>query len=360
MIKVRSTVEEFDFQKFKEEYCKKHGIKSIDSLQVPSENSNEEIRSSFERDLRNSFENSDIQIVLLDGTIFDSLGNQTYDNDYDETLNGLLIGVRNPNQEDRRKQISTKRYFFPRKLRPLRQESIQFWVKDENHLSEILSKWSHLSFGLKLGNRSATEILSLIAYFNWKYGSLTKNLIGKKIFDIAEKRSKAHCYQGNWSRISKILQMQENPIALFGIYKELIPRRELKGNLLPIGEKLFNEKLCRLSCYPVNRPKRKRGYSDKGSRLDPSKDHKTEMTIVGEDVRVTREGLSLSSKEALVHFLYGVTNPCKKKPKKGILEIEYDKKIARDKKEILRREKQRERQYTSEVRTFFVDPKSKD
>lgn len=55
----------------------------------------EEIDHNFNCDTTDSFS-------TLDGYVFDSkTGSFSYDTDYDETLPLLLLGVTNPNQEDR-------------------------------------------------------------------------------------------------------------------------------------------------------------------------------------------------------------------------------------------------------------------
>lgn len=325
-MRINQTFEDFDYPAFAKSYSKKHGI---------------------------DFSETEENLILLDGTILDSSGHYlTYDNDFDQTLPNLLQGVKNPDAEERRKGSQGKTKFFPRKLRRFRRKSIKFWIDDENHLSEILSAYPHLSFDLKMGKRSATELLNLVIYFNWYYGNLHKKIVGRIIFDLCEKRCRANCYQGDWGKLAKILQLQNSTTALYYHVKENFSKRSLYGNIFPTGSKLLEEELCLLTMYPIKRTQRKRGYSDKGSRRDPSKT-KNEIDNIGK-VEVTRDTLFLNEKEAILHFLYGVTNPAREEVI-GQTEIEYRKRMAKEERIRRKKELERIKRLTGPVKVYKKD-----
>lgn len=319
-MKVNQTFDEFNYPEFSEKYFQKTG---------------------------NILSETEDTIELIDGSILSSSGHYlTYDNNLDETLPNLLIGIRNPDAEERRKG-TVRRKYFPRKLNRFRKKSIKFWVEDENHLSEILSAYPHLSFGIKLGKRSGTELLSLVLFFNWKVkNNLHRSILGREIFEIAEKRCKANAYQGDWSTLAKILQLQNSPRALLGFIRENFSKRSLYGNFLPNGEKIYNEAICFLSLYPVKTPQRKRGYSDKGSRRDPSKTKNLPDQFGTETV--TRDDLFLTEQEANLHFLYGMTNPTKWKTV-GSTEREYLRRQAKQAREERKKEQRRIKKLTGPV-----------
>jgi hypothetical protein len=287
----------------------------------------------------------------LDGFVFDyDQGRFSYDNDFDETLPPILIGTKNPNQEERKKQF-TRKFRFPRKLIPLRSKNIKFWKEEKSLLSEILSAYPHLSARIcGMGTRKANELLSLLVFLNQSGQCLQDLPLGEDLFEIIRKRCVANNYQGDWRLLSKLLQI-ENHIQVSDYWiKENFNQREISGNLVPKGKKLLESLVIRLTLFPVNKPKRKRGYSDKGSRKDPSKIH--ELSISNQEVKETRTLETLKGKNLLLNFLYGVSNPVKYIENETQSEIDYRKRINQDLNRIRRQEKKRIQSLTGEVITI--------
>lgn len=118
------------------------------------------------------------------------------------------------------------------------------------------------------------------------------------------------------------------------------------GNFFPAGERIFNSLIIELTAFPVNRPKRKRGYSDKGSRKNPHEIH--DCSISRSTVEFTREVEPLSVKQSLVEFLYGATAPAKI-VRESQEEIDYRKKINRQINQLRRIEEKRIKSLTGKV-----------
>lgn len=255
---------------------------------------------------RNRFESRSGELVLIQESISYS---HSYDNDFDNLVPSILLGVKNPNSEERRNQSPKRKYRFPRSLLKYRDKNIQFWESRQTNLAEMMSAYPQLSFGTKIGKRKANELLSLFIYIYWKKRPQEVSFL-EDILDSMERRCRANNYQGDWSLLSKVLQLRSSKIALLGFIRENFHKRMLYGNLLPKGEKIYKELTVVISLYPVNAPQRKRGYSDKGSTKFAHETH--DLSISSSTVEMTRSNLTLSPDEALLHHLYGVTNPCRK------------------------------------------------
>jgi hypothetical protein len=294
----------------------------------------------------------------LDGYVYDDLtGSFSYDNDFDETLPILLNGIKNPNQEER-KNSHQKTFYLPKKLQSKKFKNIQFWNQGENHLSEILSLYPQVSASIKgIGKRKANDLFSFLVFLVFRKISILELPLGEDIRETLTKRCKGNNYQGDWSKLSKLLQIENNSYFAKLWIQENFNEREIKGNFLPKGENLFNSLNVSLSAYPVQSKVRKRGYKDKGSRKDPSKIH--ELSI-NSNLKIieTRKLEPLTGKEAFVNYLYGITNPAIIVTGEAPSEIEYRKKINKQRNQVQRQELKRIKLLTSKVISYNINSKN--
>lgn len=274
----------------------------------------------------------------------------SYDNDYDQGLSNILEGVKNPNQADRASGRGPKKVFFPKKLLNFRKKPITFWIESEKNLSEILSLYPALSARIVLGKLKAKRCVDLIIYLLWKRGLRLSDVpLGNTLFETLERRCFAHNYEGDWALVSHLLQVNCNKVASYLYIKERFPKDELIGNILPNGEKLFNQLIIELSAFPVNRPNRKRGHNDKGSKKSSSTIREAVDNFT--KIHSTRDELSLSEHQAVVHYLYGLTNPRKiiEEPD-GVKE--YRRKLNRQQRQKNLKEKERVKALTGEIKVW--------
>lgn len=300
---------------------------------------------------QNSYDSSE-QLLTLDGYVIDH-GNISYDNDFDQTLPNLLQGVKNPNEADRKNQRPKQFPRFPRKLLHLQTKNIKFWVERQTNLSEIMSSYPHLSAVLQIGRRSANELLALVLCVNIELKIPIQCLpLGDDLFNKIERRCRSNSYEGNWSKLAKLLQTQRSFIANKLFIEESFTSRSLYGNLLPMGRRVLETITLRLTIFPVKRTKRKRGYADKHSKKFAHETH--DLSISSASVECTRETLELSSHEALVHYLYGYTNPVKE-VKEDQAEIDYRKRINQQLNDQKRKEARRAKGLSSPVKVYKLN-----
>lgn len=285
--------------------------------------------------------------VTLDGYVFDE--QFSYDNDHDETLPTILTGVKNPNSKERMKNIRHRRS-FPKSLLPKRKLKWTEWYQGNNNLSEILSKYPHLSAGIVIGQKSAYDILCLIIELNWEY--LPHNLpFYEDLLHVAQRRCRANNYQGKWNLLSKILQVVSNKTALLGFIRENFHSRELYGNIIPHGRRQLETIYVHISLFPVNYPQRQRGYKDKGSQKALHEIH--DLSVSCSTKRLTRENLLTTSKQSVVNFLYGSSTPVWIGGESES-ESNYRKIINRQNNQQRKQERDRIKSLSSPVRTYTL------
>jgi hypothetical protein len=281
----------------------------------------------FKRELTlEDIENFDEDSITLDGYSLDITNKQfTYDNDFDQSLPSLLIGVKNPNQEEKGKQLPKKQFYLPRSLYKYRKNNIQFWESKQEFLTEIQSRYPQISIKVKnIGNRKGYEFLCLIYYLLKSNRSLFRIPGGEELYETIRKRAKSNSFEGEWKQVSKALQLTRGPKLLNYWFEENYSPRALKGNMLPMGEKFFNQINLIITCYPVKHKMFKRGHRDNGSGKscqDPNKD-----IISNTIITQTKELEAYSGKELITNFLYKVTAPLIE-IEETKLEKEYRKRI---------------------------------
>lgn len=289
--------------------------------------------------------------VTLDGYVYDPDNNQySYDNDLDQTVPAIHQGVKNPDAEVRQKGSSGRKYYLPRQLKSVRLKPIQFWIEGTATLSEIESAYPQISSRIKgLGNRSAQDLLSLLVYLHVRFRRPIEVLPkGLDLVEICERRARAHQYSGKWKKVSKLLQYSEHPALFEEVLKEQSSYREINGNLIPRGKVIYESLKVELVCNPVKNPKRKRGYADNHSRRADHEIH--ELAESRMEVSWTRD--SSKTRNPLVSFLYGSSNPARVVDNESETEKTYRRKINRQIKELKRKERQRQRELSSEVISY--------
>lgn len=148
-------------------------------------------------------------------------------------------------------------------------------VTERISFSETRSLYSHLPIGKLswriggLKNLSAKEALGLALIVPF-IPSEFKFLLRVELQDLAYHKR----YEGDWIVVQKLSEAESVDLVLwkFLILEERNPR-EIFGNLLPQAL----ERLSRIELYDpnyhrrINKPQRKRGYNDHGSRKDSHK-----------------------------------------------------------------------------------------
>lgn len=303
------------------------------------------------------FGDGDEDFYTLDGFVYNSKeGTLSYDNDLDETLPSLLIGVKNPNEADRRESRPRRKFYFPRQAKKYQIQNIQFWIKRKENLSEVLSRWPQLSVRIRgLGRSSAKDLISFLVYLNSQDIKLLSLPGGEEISEIIIHKCKVHLLEGEWRYLASLLQLVNAPRLLNERIEERLSHRSIYGNYIPRGKQIYEEILkIELTCFPVNYSNRKRGHRDShsGNSVQVTKNEYSEK--IG-TLETTRDLKILSGKELILQYLYGYTAPVMK-IKLSSLESEYRRRLNQQRKEKQKRERKRSQSLTSEVR--IIRPKN--